>query len=374
MKSPGLCRSFATLLGCCCLLTTLAPAQTATPVDNLTLKDYRPQSIYNIPATRVERAKFPAVDMHAHDYAKTAPEVEAWVKALDEAGLRKTVVMINRSGQAFDDAAARYKKYPDRFELWAGIDYTGYTEPGWSNRVCAELERCRKAGAVGVGELSDKGRGMMGMGAPVDGWGMHLDDPRMDPVLEKCADLGLPINMHVGEDQWMYDTLDAHNDGLMNAAKWHIPEDPAVLRHDEVVATLARAARKHPRTIIVACHFANCCADLGKLAAMFDALPNLYCDISARYAETAPIPRAMAKFYEKYQDRIVYGTDMNRNAETYRTTFRILESADEHFYANNLAKYHWPLHGFALSDGILKKVYFENAGNVMARAKANAKE
>ena len=105
---------------------------------------------------------------------------------------------------------------------------------------------------------------------------------------------------------------------------------------------------------------------------MFDACPNLYADISARFAETAAIPRAAAKFYQKYQDRLVYGTDMGRGKEMYQTTFWILETEDEHFYDWDLSTYHWPLYGLGLSDDILRKVYRENALAVLRRARANA--
>jgi predicted TIM-barrel fold metal-dependent hydrolase len=100
---------------------------------------------------------------------------------------------------------------------------------------------------------------------------------------------------------------------------------------------------------------------------MFDKYPNLYADISARYAETAAIPRFTGRFYEKYQDRLVYGTDMDASLGTYRFTFRVLESSDEHFYAWNLSTYHWPLSGLALSDPILQKVYRANALKILLK-------
>jgi uncharacterized protein len=45
----------------------------------------------------------------------------------------------------------------------------------------------------------------------------------------------------------------------------------------------------------------------------------------------------------------------------YRVTFRLLETADEHFYPVYFRKYHWPMHAFALPDRVLKKVYRDNA-------------
>jgi predicted TIM-barrel fold metal-dependent hydrolase len=94
---------------------------------------------------------------------------------------------------------------------------------------------------------------------------------------------------------------------------------------------------------------------------MFDTYPNLHADIGARFAELSPIPRFVATFFEKYEDRILYGTDMHPEAEMYRVTFRLLETADEHFYPAYFSKYHWPMHAFALPDGVLKRVYRENA-------------
>ncbi|MBK9137298.1 MAG: amidohydrolase family protein [Verrucomicrobia bacterium] len=337
-----------------------------TPPDRLLLKDYRPKSIFRVPATRVEKARYPAIDVHSHAYARTAGEVDRWVRTMDEVGIAKTIILTGATGKRFDELLALYGRHPKRFDVWCGIDYTGFDQPGFGPAAVAELERCARAGARGVGELSDKGGGLRG-----NSGGMHLDDPRMDPILAKCAELGLPVNVHVGEDRWMYEPMDRHNDGLMNAFKWHIPPSPDVLGHEKVIATLERAVKKHPRTTFIACHFANCCYDLSLLGRMFDAYPNLFADIGARFGETAPIPRYMAAFFHQYQDRLLYGTDMGYNAEMYRTTFRILETADEHFYAQDLFNYHWPLHGFDLKPKILRKLYRDNALKILnLRAKA----
>lgn len=255
--------------------------------EQLLLKDYRPTSIFNIPSNYVHKARYGAIDAHSHNYGGSAEQVERWVRTMDDVGIEKTIVLSGATGAALDATVARYRKFPGRFEVWCGIDYTGFDKPGYGPAAIAELERCRKAGATGVGELSDKGRGL---GGTTNRAGMHIDDPRMAPILEKCAELGMPINIHVGEDRWMYEPMDSSNDGLMNAWIWKIPQDSAVLQHDEVVNTLARALRKHPRTTFVACHLANCCSDLSQVARMLDACTNLFVDIGARFSEIAPSP------------------------------------------------------------------------------------
>jgi predicted TIM-barrel fold metal-dependent hydrolase len=328
--------------------------------EELRLRDYQPQSIYKLPESRVVKARYPVIDVHSHAYAKTAAEVERWVSVMDSVGLAKTVVMTGATGTRFDEFLALYRRHPARFEVWCGIDYAGFDQAGFGPAAVAELERCVRAGALGVGELSDKGGGLVR-----NAGGMHIDDPRLDPLLEKCAVLGLAVNVHVGEDRWMYERMDAHNDGLMNAYTWRIRPGPGILSHEDVVATLDRAAGKHPRTTFIACHFANCCFDLARLGRMFDAHPNLYADIGARFGETAPIPRAVGRFYAAYADRLLYGTDMGFAPSMYRTTFRILETEDEHFYAQDLFNYHWPLHGLGLKNAVLKKVYQANARKML---------
>ena len=333
--------------------------------EKLLLREYRPRSIYNIPRTKVIKARYPAIDMHAHVYARNDKQILEWIRLMDRVGIEKAIILTGQTGKQFDEIYKLYSRYPDRFELWCGLDYTGYDKPGFGPAAVRELERCYKLGARGVGELGDKGKGLF-YSKPTKALGMHLDDERMDPILEKCAELGMPVNIHVADPKWMYEPMDEKNDGLMNAYKWRLDNQPGIVGHEGMVEILGRAVKRHPGTIFIACHFANCSDDLGRLGKLFDKYPNLYADISARYAETATIPRFTKQFYKKFQDRLVYATDMSCSEKMYQITFRILESSDEHFYAWDSFGYHWPLHGLDLEDEILNKVYRENALKIIS--------
>jgi len=333
--------------------------------DTLKLKDFKPVSIYKTPQTKIEKAKYAVIDFHSHDYAKSNEEVDQWVKTMDEVGISKTMILTYSTGARFDSLIDKYARYKDRFEVWCGFDYTGMDQPGWSERAVKELERCYQKGARGVGELGDKGLGEF-YSKPTPGWGMHIDDPRMKPLIKRCGELHMPISIHVAEDAWMYEAPDSNNDGLMNSAEWHVDmTKPGILNHDQLVATLEHAVRDNPKTTFIACHLANTCSDLSQLAAILDKYPNLYADIAARYGELAPIPRYVHQFMEKYSNRLVYGTDMGISESMYRATFHILESADEHFYEHDQFGYHWPLYGLYLGDATLKKIYNENGKKIL---------
>lgn len=336
-------------------------------MNQITVNDFQPVSIYKTPQTKITKAKFPVIDMHSHNYAKTDAEVDEWVKMMDRLGIAKTMILSYSTGAAFDSVIQKYSRYKDRFDVWCGFDYTGYEKPGWQDHAVAELERCYKKGAKGVGELGDKGLGEL-YSKPTRGYGLHIDDPRMKPLIKKCGELNMPINIHVSEDEWMYLPPDSTNDGLMNAAKWHV--DMTVegkLGHDELVKTLENAVGDNPGTTFIAAHLANNCANLEMLGTLFDKYKNLYADIAARYGELAPVPRHVKKFMEKYSDRLLYGTDMGIDEHMYRTTFRILESADEHFYELGLFDYRWALYGLDLSDATLRKIYSANAKKILSR-------
>jgi predicted TIM-barrel fold metal-dependent hydrolase len=342
---------------------TVATKGAASP-ETILLKDYRPQSIYKIPVTQIAKAKFPIIDMHSHPYAKTPAEIEQWVRNMDEVGVEKTMILTMSTGAGFDEIYKKYSKHPERFEMWCGFDFAGYDKPGFGLAAVKELERCHQAGARGVGEIHDKGKGLRS--GKSNAVGMHPDDERMDAVWDKCGELGMPVSLHVADPIWMYQKMDLHNDGLMNAYEWRLDNQPGIVGLSGMVDILERTVARHRKTTFVACHFANLDYDLGRLGEVLERNPNLYADISARYAETAPIPRFAAAFYEKHADRLVYGTDMGMDTAMYRVTFRILESLDEHFYETEQFSYHWSLNGFGLGGEILRKVYRENAARILA--------
>ena len=365
--------------------------------DKLLLKDFRPVSIYRVPQSDIKRAKFPVFDVHCHG-ATPIDRLDEMVRLMDAVGVEKTVIFTGAgAADRFAEIAKPYSKYPNRLDLWCVFDMTGAGEPGFGPGAVKALEACHAAGALGVGELSDKGwgfrgrpagaaagagrgaagaagagRGAAGRGTPPTP-GPHPDDARMDALWDRCAQLGMPINIHISDPIWAYQPMDRTNDGLMNGYTWRIDDkQPGILGHNGLIESLESAVRKHPKTTFIACHLANLDYDLTRLGQMFDRNPNLYVDISARFSELGPIPRFVNQFFQKYSDRILYGTDNGYGQSMFSDTFRLLETTDEHFYGSFFRQYHWPLYGAGLPDDVLKKLYRDNAVAVFRRARSNA--
>src|ERR1700741_5063312 len=162
-----------------------APTNASSDPRTILLKDYRPRSIYKVPVTRVEKAKFPIIDMHSHPEPKTDAEISTWIRNMDEVGVERSMVLTMTTGKPFDEINAKYSKLPDRFEVWCGLDFSGPTPPGFPDSAVQELARCHDAGAKGIGEIHDKGQGLRSGKSTAPG--IHPDDSRVDAIWEKAA-------------------------------------------------------------------------------------------------------------------------------------------------------------------------------------------
>lgn len=329
------------------------------PADEILLSRYRPVPIHNVPVSLVTKASHPVIDVHSHPYAGTIADVEQWIRNKDASNIERTIILTNSVGERFDSLLQVYGKYPDRFEVWCGLKLENPESETFTEDIISELQRCHAVGGKGIGELSDKGWGLRS--GTMTAYGVHPNDPRLSPVWRKAAELGMPVNLHIADPIWMYQPMDETNDGLMTAWRWRLDNRDDIVSHGGMMLILDETIRNNPETTFIVCHYANLSYDLDQLGEMFDKYQNLYADISARFAETAAIPRHTHQFILRYQDRLLYGTDMGYNIDMYQTTFRILQTEDEHFYNHAIFGYHWPLHGFGLPDKVLEKIYRTNA-------------
>ena len=109
------------------------------------------------------------------------------------------------------------------------------------------------------------------------------------------------------------------------------------------------------------------------------AIPNMYVDIAARIGELGRQPRTSRKFFDKYQDRIVFGTDAIPKATNfpqqvfeeslYEIYYRFLETEDEYFdYAPAKVppQGRWRIYGLGLTGPVLHKVYWQNAARLLS--------
>jgi len=342
------------------------------PMDDVLVKNWAPTSSLVTEKTSVPKARYPVIDVHVHHYpGEAASESEEgssmeellanWVKTQKEVGVEKTVVLTGATGDEFDRLAETYLgSYPDQFQLYCGIEKTDIAASDYPERAIAELERCYKNGARGVGEVSDKGYGITRNPKLAPDERMHPDDPRLDPLWNKCAELNLPVNLHIADhpSAWTPPNMHQERDPIFQQYNQY-GEDG--LSYEKLVAILPRVLKKHPETTFIACHFANQGNDLGRVSELLDQHDNLYLDVSARDYEIGRQPRTAAEFLGNYSDRVVFGTDMGMLKTMYQNWWRLLESTDEHMKG----RAGWRYYALDLPDSVLEPLYRGTADRIM---------
>jgi uncharacterized protein len=333
------------------------------PMDSILLKDYAPASSLVVPETQVVKARLPVIDVHAHVNADTPEEVKAWVQTMDEVGIEKTVILTGATGADFDRLADLYlKPYPSRFQLYCGIDVTGIESADYPERAVQELVRCYHKGARGVGEVSDKGWGIGGRDdAPLPREKrLHPDDPRLDLFWKRCAELKLPVNLHIADHPSCWQPLGPHQERTPDFQGFNL-YGKDVPSYEDLLARRDRLLGRHSDTTFIACHLSNQGNDLEKLGKTLDSYPNLNCDISARDYELGREPRTAPRFLARYRTRILFGTDMGREKEMYQGWWRLLETGDEFIPG----RVWWRYYGLELPAPLLESLYRGNAARIL---------
>ena len=332
------------------------------PMDSVLLKDYAPSSSLKVPETRVDKARYLAIDVHTHtsqSRIRTAADVAAWVKTMDDVGVETTVVFTGATGDEFDRQAALFKPHGKRFQVWCALEGGDVNSPDWPQRAAKELERCYRSGARGIGELTDKGSGMQRGSLPKD-QRLHPDDPRLDPVWRKAAELKIPVNVHIADHPSCWQPLGPNQERTPDFQHFNL-YGKDVLSYEELLARRDRMLAKHRQTTFIACHLGNQGNDLASLEKVLDQNPNLYLDISARDYEVGRQPRTAARFLARYKDRVLFGTDMERDPKMYRSWWRLLESADEYLPG----RIWWRYYGLELPAPVLQSLYRDNAKRLL---------
>lgn len=336
------------------------------PMDALRVKDYRPASSLVVPQRRFTKARFPVIDIHSHSSMsgiKTRADVDAWVKTMDATGVELTIVFTEATGAAFDRQAELFlQAYPKRFQVWCGLDTKDVDAPDYPERAARELERCFRKGARGVGELTDKGWGVQGNEANAlpRTKRLRFDDARLDPFWRKCAELNLPINVHIADHPSCWQPLGPTQERTPDFQGFNL-HGKDVPSYEELLTTRDRMLAKHPKTKFVMAHFSNIGNDLAALAKTLDRYPNMYVDLSARDYEIGRQPRAARAFLDRYRGRVLFGTDMGRDQAMYESWWRLLESADEYMPG----RIWWPYYGLELGDTTLRSLYRDTALKVL---------
>ena len=365
-----------------------APAPSPTPeACPLALKDFQPRSMLHVAEHKVERARFPVIDIHTHLGWSKGEEIsflttpDQILPVMDRKNVRTMVNLTGGSGAGLAQSIRTFESAaPGRFLTFTEPSWHRIAQPGYSQWQADEMERAKKAGAKGLKILKTLGLFLRegGTTGPL----VKIDDPRFDPMWDACGRLGLPVAIHVSDPEAFFTPIDRFNeryDELGNHPDWSFlgRDFPS---NAELLAARNRMFARHPNTRFIVLHVGNNAENLGFVSENLDRFPHHVVELGARIGELGRQPRTARRFIEKYQDRVLFGTDAvpppdGENYpqqvfkdELYEIYYRFLETEDEYFdYAPAVVppQGRWRIYGLGLPEPILKKVYHDNAARIL---------
>ncbi len=340
------------------------------------LTDYRPHTKLVVKSTDIETPKFPVVDAHNH---LGGPFGGNWEKrpvtelldSLDQAGV---ILFLDLDGGWGENILQRHLdlfkgKAPQRFRVFGGVDWSAWAEKG-----DAFVDWAARRLRVQAGWGADGFKIWKTFGLKVrDPLGslVAVDDPRLELLWQTAGDLHLPVMFHVADPVAFFDPIDEHNERweeLQGNPDWVFtsPPGPPFM---SIVEGMANVILRHPQTTFIGAHVGCYAENLGWVGDLFERCPNFYIDISARIGELGRQPYTSRRFFLKYTDRILFGTDAGPDLDTYRISYRFLETDDEYFNYNPgeiPGQGRWSIYGIHLPDEVLQKVYNLNAKKLLA--------
>jgi predicted TIM-barrel fold metal-dependent hydrolase len=285
-------------------------------------------------------------------------------------------------------AALRHRSEdPKRFHFATAFSMVGFGEPGWTERTNAAIDAAVAKGAVAVKVWKNIGMVVKDK----DGKHIFLDDPRFDGVMAHIQKLGIPLIAHQGEplNCWLpLDQMTTDNDRsyFREHPQYYMylhPEEPG---YEMLMAARDRFVAFHPKLSFVGAHMASLEWSVDRLAVFLDRFPNANVDIAARMTQiqyqSNQDRKKVRDFFIKYQDRLMYGTDIADNppnpanaSEDPPTTSTAFEAdvdrtwrSDWRYLATPLTQHVEDLKadvkGIELPRSVIDKLYYKNAERI----------
>ena len=324
----------------------------------------------------------PIIDSHVH-IVPLMPALAQALEVFERVGITKFVA---KSGGSFGEprfvATVGMKRVlGDRFEFFCNIDWDEIDRPDFGERTAERLAQAAAAGAKGVKIFKALGLSVK----TADGKLVPVDDPRLDPIFEKAAELGFIVAMHTADPVVFFDPPTPDNEryaelSIADSWSFHGDEFPS---HDELLAQRDRVIARHPNTIFLLIHLANYPENIAYVDKLLDTYPNVWVDTAARVPEFGRHASDKVRaLFMKHQDRILFGTDFISSPRkmqlgsvwhkpgrpTIDDAVRFFERHWEYFETDHQGIEHptpiqgdWKVNGIALPPDVLRKFYHDNA-------------
>ncbi|TMM56238.1 amidohydrolase [Maribacter algarum] len=327
----------------------------------------------------IEQQAIKKIDVHAH-YKYERDYLADFFKKWNMQGVLVDVsiadsVGVNRSWKEYLD---HVKTEPDLFYLCSSLIGVGIDNPDFAQKSIEKLEQEIRSGARMVKVW--KNFGMVTKDA--SGKFIQIDDSRLQPIWDFLKERKIPVMAHIGEPVQAWRPLDDPNNPhfgyYTDHPEYHAYQHPEIPSYEMIITARDNWIENNPGLKILCAHLGSMSHDVDMVAKRLDKFPNIYVEPAARFGDLVGQDSDKVKaFFEKYQDRILFGTDYGTSSpqtektagelkgeeqnleESYRRLWTYLSTAD------SLALRGQKNRGLALSEQVLKKFYYQNTADFL---------
>lgn len=323
----------------------------------------------------LNQQNFKKIDVHAHfkyerDYLPSFFEKWNMQGVLVDVSIADSVV-INRSWTQY---VAHAKAQPNLFFLCSSIIGVDIDNPDFATKVIAQLENEILSGARMVKVW--KNFGMVTKDA--SGKFIQIDDARLQPIWDFLKQRNIAVMAHIGEPIQAWRALDDPNNPhygyYTDHPEYHAFQHSEIPSYETIISARDNWIANNPDLKILCAHLGSMSHDVDMVAERLDKFPNIYVEPAARFGDLVGQDSDNVKaFFEKYQDRILFGTDYGTSSPQENKNTDELKAEEENLDENykrlwtyvatkdSVAERGQKNIGLGLSVEILNKFYYQNA-------------
>lgn len=311
------------------------------------------------------------IDAHVH-IRTSNPAIMEYASS---EGFKLLTINTRSESQAYIDEQKDYAtkmkdSYPEDLSWLTTFSMENFEDPGWAEEVVRKLQEDLDQGAAGFKVWKDVGMTFQ------DSLGnfVFLDDPLFEPVLEFMQASGKPLLAHIGEPRncWLpVDSMTVNNDKgyFTDNPQYHMYLHPEYPSHERLMESRDYVLAHYPDLKLVGAHLGSLEWDVDVLAGRLDRYPNFAVDLAARVCHLQVQDREKVRnFLEKYQDRILYATDLGVGDGNFEDKKMWLENewhSDWTYFATDSmmssGNVEGQFRGLDLDKEVLSKIFFSNA-------------
>jgi predicted TIM-barrel fold metal-dependent hydrolase len=255
------------------------------------------------------------IDVHVHVF-KTDPAFQAMLerlnlKVLDILVMDDTLPYRKQLQPQVDDALALMRSSHGHVALCTTFDPYRFDSPSFTADAIQQIDRDFAEGAVAVKIWKNIGMEIRDR----SGQYVMADDERLEPIYQDIVGHGKTLIAHQAEPNVAWgppDLADPSWSYYKENPQWYVGNKPGFPSKQTILAARDRVLEKNPKLRVVGVHLGSMERSLDDIARHLDRYPNFAIDTAGRMEYLMLMPRKQVRgFLMKYQDRILYGTDLD---------------------------------------------------------------